>query len=299
MRHPILGLTSFALGLGLAGPVARSATPVVHTVTASEQGLAVNGYLIEGARRLVAIDSALTVTDARKVRARAEALGKPLAAVLLTHGHPDHYNGLATLIEGKVVPVYATAAVARVIREHDAAKEKQWKPVFGAEWPARRAFPDHEVRGGQKVVLDEMTFVAHDVGPGESHADSWWELRGPAPAAFIGDLVLHQMHAYTSDGHTGAWLANLARLQKVLAGFGRLYPGHGPPGDQALLAWQARYLETYRGHVDRLRAGGAALDAARKRSLVAAMKAAYPGAGGEFLIELGADAVAAELAGKR
>src|SRR5215813_1222420 len=113
-------------------------SPPIHQFAASTQGLMVNCYVVEGRNGLVAIDSALTVSDSKALRAKVDALGKPLRAILLTHGHPDHYNGVVYLMEGKSVPVYATARVAKVIRDWDGAKEKQWKPVFGAEWPPQR-----------------------------------------------------------------------------------------------------------------------------------------------------------------
>src|SRR2546430_732298 len=85
-----------------------SGAPPVHQLAASPQGLGVNCWVVEGKRGLVAIDSALTVSDGKALRARVDALGKPLVAILLTHGHPDHYNGVSYLIEGRRVPVYAT-----------------------------------------------------------------------------------------------------------------------------------------------------------------------------------------------
>jgi glyoxylase-like metal-dependent hydrolase (beta-lactamase superfamily II) len=279
-----------------ASPKERTPAPVVHRFTASPAGLAVNGYVVEGTHGLVAVDSALTVSDARALRAKIDALGKPLLAILLTHGHPDHYNGVIYLVEGRRVPVYATTAVAKVIHEADAAKEKQWKPVFGAEWPPRRAFPDHVVPDGTRLTFDRMTFVARDLGPGESHADAIWELTGKERSAFIGDLVLNGEHAYTSDGHTASWLASLDRLERELAGVKNIYPGHGPAGDLSLLEWERRYLVAFRREVDTLRSGATKLTDVQKKTLADKMKAAYPNAGLDFLIGLGADPVAAELA---
>jgi glyoxylase-like metal-dependent hydrolase (beta-lactamase superfamily II) len=274
--------------------LATPRAPLIHTVTASDAGLRVNCYLVEGPHSLVAIDSALTISDSKALRAKADALGKPLAAILLTHGHPDHYNGVFYLVEGRSVPVYATAAVAKIIRDFDGPKEKQWKPVFGAEWPPKRVFPDHEVADGQKLTIDGLAFVAHDLGPGESHADSWWELAGPERAAFVGDVVLNGEHAYTNDGHTSRWLANLERVKRT--GVKRIYPGHGAAGGASMFDWETQYLTRYRQQVKALRAGGSTLSDAAKKALVEKMKADYPDAGLEFMIALGADSVAAELA---
>ncbi|MEO7729952.1 MAG: MBL fold metallo-hydrolase [Kofleriaceae bacterium] len=275
---------------------ARPPAPIVHQVAASDAGLGVNCYLVEGAHGVVAIDSALTISDGKALRARLDALGKPLLAVLLTHGHPDHYNGVGALVAGHPVPVYATAPVGKVIRDDDRAKEVQWKPVFKDEWPPARVFPDHVAKDGERLVFDGMTFVAHELGPAESHADSYWELRGAQLVVFVGDEVLAGSHAYTNDGHTAAWLNNLDRLARELKGVARVYPGHGASGDASLFAWERAYLAAYRAEVDQLRAGGTALTDAAKQTLVAHMKAKYPAAKLEFMIALGADTTAAELA---
>lgn len=295
MTHHSL-LLVVALSSVVAYADSKPAAPKVHRVAASDAGLGVNAYLVEGPRGVVAIDSALTVSDGKALRKRADELGKPLLAILITHGHPDHYNGAAALVEGRTVPIYATAAVTKVIKDGDVKKEAQWKPVFKDEWPTKRVLPDRVAKDGEKLVFDGMTFIVHDVGPAESHADSYWELAGPERVAFVGDQVLAGSHAYTSDGHTAEWIAALDRLARDLKTAKRIYPGHGEPGGLELFSWQKAYLVKYRAEVNKLRAGGTSLTDAKKKTLVARMKAAYPKAKLEFLIVLGADSTAAELA---
>jgi glyoxylase-like metal-dependent hydrolase (beta-lactamase superfamily II) len=276
------------------------APPVIHTVTASVAGLSVNSYLVEGKTGVVAVDSALTVTDANALRAKLDALGKPLIAVLLTHGHPDHYNGVTALVAGNSeVPIYATAAVVQVIREFDAKKEAQWKPMFGTEWPAKRTFPNQPLDDGATLALDGISWTVHALGPGESHADSYWTLEADKTYVFLGDVVLYGEHAYVNDGHTAAWLETLHRLHADLRGATALYPGHGAAGGLELLDWEEAYLTTYRKEVEDLRRGSARLADSDKPVLVARMKKRYPTAGLDFMIELGADTVAAELASAR
>src|SRR5215468_7206202 len=96
----------------------------IHRHASGEGGIFANAYLIEMPRGVVAVDATLSESESRALRASLEALGKPLRAVLLTHGHPDHYNGVTNLVGQSAVPVVATAGVARVIREDDAAKEQ-------------------------------------------------------------------------------------------------------------------------------------------------------------------------------
>jgi glyoxylase-like metal-dependent hydrolase (beta-lactamase superfamily II) len=146
-----------------------------------------------------------------------------------------------------------------------------------------------------------MSFTVREVGPAESHADSYLVLTANAGAtiAFTGDLAFHGTHPYTADGHSGAWLAALDVLSGELAGIGTLYPGHGDPAEPGLLADQRRYLLYYRELIRRLSGGEPQLSEAAKSELSTALQAFLPDAPLTWMIELGADAVAAELAAVR
>src|SRR5215471_714831 len=91
--------------------------PRVHRHASGENGIFANAYLVELPSGVVAVDATLTETDSKALRAKIESLGKPFLAVLITHGHPDHYNGVTNLVARDNVPVAATAGVDRVIRE--------------------------------------------------------------------------------------------------------------------------------------------------------------------------------------
>ena len=279
-------------------PAAPAVAPRIEQVASPAEGIFANAYLVELADGVVVIDATLRVTDATALRARIDALGKPLLGVLLTHGHPDHYNGVAIVTAGHAVPVIATREVDGVIRGDDAKKQALWQPMFGAEWPAPRAFPTRQVADGEVVSLGGARFQVHAVGAAESHADSYWTIDGVA-AAFVGDLVFSGTQSFISDGHTGAWLDALAALARALPANTTLYPGHGAPGGVALIATQQRYLTRLRAEVRRLSPTGAPLDDAAKAALLAAMQQVEPSAALAFLIGLGADAVASELAATR
>ena len=66
----------------------------MHLAPALSCSPAVGATRVETHHGIIAVDATLTVSDARALREQAEPLGKPLLAVLLTHGHPDHYNGV-------------------------------------------------------------------------------------------------------------------------------------------------------------------------------------------------------------
>src|SRR5262249_12949006 len=64
-------------------------------------------------------DSALIESASMELRKQFDSLGKPLAFVLVTHGHPDHYNGLTQLTARMNVDIISTPQTDRVIRESD------------------------------------------------------------------------------------------------------------------------------------------------------------------------------------
>ena len=204
----------------------------------------VNAYLIETASGVIAVDATLGVSDGRALRTRADATGKPLAGVLVTHSHPDHYGALGALVGDTNVPIVAMEGVDATIRRDDAAKEQILRPMFGDEWAPTRTFPSRTTRDGERVTMGDLTVRGIDVGPGESPHDSWWivEAAGP-PMAFVGDLVYGHMHSYLADAFYQQWLANLERAKRELPADAVLHMGHGTPQrGLALVDWQADYI---------------------------------------------------------
>jgi glyoxylase-like metal-dependent hydrolase (beta-lactamase superfamily II) len=271
----------------------------VFTYTAGEPGLFVNSYLVEGDEGVVAIDAGLLVSDARAFRARLDALHKPLVAVFVTHGHPDHFNGVFELVRDRGdVPIYATAEGKAVIEEVAEAKRVQWSPTYGAEWPAATAYPNAVVADGETIAFGDIRVRAHEVGPCESPSEAMYvvERDGSAPVAFTGDLFYNGLHAYNADGLTAEWLRALDAAPPLLSGAARLYPGHGGPAGLAALADQRRYELMLRESVRNLAGGAPSLTDEQKAALTERMERFLPGAPLSWLVGLSADPVAAELA---
>jgi glyoxylase-like metal-dependent hydrolase (beta-lactamase superfamily II) len=222
------------------------ASSFVHRFQASL--FPVNAYLIELADAVVVVDATMGVSDGRALRERVDATGKPLRGVIVTHTHPDHYGGLAAVVQpGEAVPIFATQGVHDVIRRDDPAKEQILRPMFGDEWARQRIFPNRTVRDGERLTFGETALRVVDLGPGESPHDSVWLLEtGGSTQAFVGDLVYSRMHAYLADGFYEAWLANISRARRELPGDATFYPGHGDPARaDDLLAWQEGYIHAF------------------------------------------------------
>ena len=271
-------------------------TPIVHTYRSGETALFVNSYLVEGEEAVVSVDAPLLLSDARAYRARLDALHKPLAGVLLTHPHPDHYNGLGELVAGDRVPIVALRDVDREIRERDAEKRAQWGPLFGDEWPKESLFPTETVGDGEQVELGGLRFTTLDAGPGESVRETIWRLHADGGTAFAGDLVFNGTHSYIADGLTAAWIESLDRTGGLLDPSTTLYIGHGSPVGVAALHEQRRYLMMVREVVRRLAGKSEHLEPEAAEELVRVMRDYTGGAALEWLLTAGCDGLAAELA---
>ena len=276
-------------------------TLTVHTHACGEGGIFVNAYLVETRSGVVAVDATLSETESKNLRAELDALGKPLLAVLVTHPHPDHVAGITNLVSGLSPKIIATQPVLELMQRLEEPKRKQWEPIFGAEWVRRWTYPNTIATSGERFDFDGVTFSVLDVGPGgDSDANSVWFIESPKRTAFLSDLVFNGPHSYVADGHLLAWLANLARLERLCEGMDVVFPGHGPAGaPKPLLFAQRDYLLTLAADVKELADGELTLSDAAKAEIELRMKARYPEATLQFLIAMNLDPIARELAGQR
>jgi glyoxylase-like metal-dependent hydrolase (beta-lactamase superfamily II) len=251
----------------------------------------VNSYLVEAPDGVVVIDGMLTVSDARRVGAELDRIGKPVLGAIVTHAHPDHYAGLAEMLAARRdTPIFAIAAVRRAIERDDAVKNQIVGPMMKEEWPQVRVFPGVDVVPGETLRLGSLSFDVVDLGPGESPADSLYRLS--ERDWFVGDLVYSRMHAYLADGFAAEWMACLDRLERELVPATVIYPGHGAPGDGALIATQREYVRAFTESVQRHLSAD---PAPRQAAVVADMKAILPTEELAFLMELSVEPYAAKL----
>jgi glyoxylase-like metal-dependent hydrolase (beta-lactamase superfamily II) len=289
---------SSALGAPFLLPAAHSSaaerdgTTVVHRFDQA-QPFRVNAYIVEGDDGLVIVDGTLTVSSSAELRRRADSLGKPIKAMLLTHPHPDHYAGIGNVVGSSDVPIVALAGVDDVVRSDDREKNALIGPMFGEEWPKQRVFPNRRVADGTRLDFGRgLAFQAIDIGPAESLHDSLFVLEGGAPAAFIGDLIYGLMHVYTADGRNDDWRKAIERLQSELPEDMILFLGHGTPATTALFAWQRVYLDKFEAAV---RGADWRDPAVATEAVVTAMKDYLPNESLLFLMQLSIEPTARRL----
>jgi glyoxylase-like metal-dependent hydrolase (beta-lactamase superfamily II) len=265
---------------------------LIHRFAATGGETPVNAYIIESPRGTVVVDSTLTVSDGRALRALVDDLRAPLLGVVVTHAHPDHYGGLVEVVGDRDVPVFAVAGLADVIRRDDPVKEQILRPMFGDEWAHERAFPDQEVADGQSLSLGGVKLTVTNLGPGESPQDSVWVLESEGDRIFSGDLAYDRHHCYLADGFHEDWLANIERARARLPSGATLHPGHGEPCGTEVLDWQVGYINAF---LDAVKEASWSDPERARKSVVDRMREYLPTQKLQFLMELSIDPVARQM----
>lgn len=280
---------------------ARSQTSArVHTYVSKEPMVRPNAFIVEGETELVIVDTTLTMSDSTALKQLAESLRKPVAGILLTHGHPDHVAGTTNIAPNGEIPIYALQSVHDVMKASEQHKREQWSPLFKEEWIPRWVYPNHIVAPGESITIAALTFKVVDLGAGgDSDANSLWLLEDDHVAAFVGDFAFSKHHAYMMDGSILRWIANLDRFEDLLGRYETLYVGHGPAGDQTLIRSQRQYFETACTALLEATDGSAILTDASRKTYEKSMLTMFPEHGFTLTVSLSADALAKELVGTK
>ncbi len=177
--------------------------------------LETNCYLVGDDTRALAIDPGgepQTVLGALQ--------GRRLEAILATHFHFDHIQGIAGLVEATGAPVFADPREAALLETELGA---------GGMWgfPPTPAFSWSPLAPGETSFLDTPCLVLSTPG----HSPGGLSFYFPTlEAVFVGDLIFYRSVGRTDfPGSSPQVLERSVREQIfTLPEKTRIYPGHGP-----------------------------------------------------------------------
>jgi glyoxylase-like metal-dependent hydrolase (beta-lactamase superfamily II) len=296
-----------AAALVLAGCAAAPAAPAPSTPVgrfASANPGSVNVYWFSAPDGLVVVDTGRTLTDARSALAEIRKTGRPIAAIVLTHSHPDHVGG-AGVFHGAYpdAPIYASTATDAQMRTDPLGFYPLTRSLPGSDYPPQLTYADHTFAPNTPIDVAGVHLETAEYGEGESESGTVYADPGTG-ALYSGDLTGNHVTPALLEGHTCGWLGNLDRLQQRFPAARQTYPGHGDPGDTAeLINRQREYLQFFRGEVAKAVApssdDGATVTPEEARTVTTAVDQRYPGypsvASLPTLVQENVKAVAAEL----
>jgi len=216
----------------------------LRVFTSGANGFSVNSTLIYGDKDAILVDTQFVRSEAYRVAAMILESKKNLTTVYITHGHPDHYFGIAVLKQAfpnaKFVALPATIAA---IRNGWEGRLKFWTPEFGFNLPTTGPILPDELQGNALNLEGHALQVVGGVtGDGPNNSYIWI----PSMRAVIaGDIVFSGAH-FTPPKMPEEWLKTLdqiADLKPIT-----VIPGHervGARNDASTIAFMRTYIHDY------------------------------------------------------
>lgn len=173
--------------------------------------------LIAGEREAILVDTLVAFEQVDALAEWVRGFGKHITGVYITHGHSDHWIGLARLQEH--FPGARGIATPDVVQRArfeatDPGLSAYWQHSFPGELPAEPALP--EAMSGGTFELEGQVLRAVAVGQGDTEHST--VLHVPSIDLVVGgDVVYNSVHMMTGETDERGREAWIASLDKVAA----------------------------------------------------------------------------------
>jgi glyoxylase-like metal-dependent hydrolase (beta-lactamase superfamily II) len=205
--------------------------------------------LIAGENEAILVDALMTNDQADALAAWAKRFGKRMTGIYITHGHSDHWLGLARLLQHfPETRGFATADVAaRAAWEAESNTRSQyWTRRFPGELPETPAVP--ETITDPEFEVDGQLVRVISAGQGDTEHSTIFHIPS-AKAVVAGNIVynnVHMMQFETNEAKRESWIGSLdaiAALEPKIVVAG--HKGTGAPDLPEHVSASQRYLRDF------------------------------------------------------
>ncbi|WP_111413021.1 MBL fold metallo-hydrolase [Billgrantia lactosivorans] len=290
-RWFILAITSLGfVSANAAAQADEAATaPLTLQVYNADAGsFHVNAVLVSGESDAVLLDTGFTRADALRIAAMVLDSGKNLHTIYISQADPDYYFGIDVLKQFfPNAEVVATEPTVKKIEATLPTKLQVWGPRMGANAPQQVPLP--EVLPGNTIMLEDQVLEIRGLDDSLPHRSYVWI---PSIEAVAGGVNVYAgLHAWTADAQTAAeraaWVGKLDDITALNPAI--VVPGYSLPGlpqDASQLAYTKDYLQRFDTEL---------AQAEDSAALIEAMQDAYPQAGLDIALEIGAQVNTGEM----
>jgi glyoxylase-like metal-dependent hydrolase (beta-lactamase superfamily II) len=168
-----------------------------------------------GEKQAVLIDAQFTKSEAHRLVARLLETKRELAAVYITHPHPDHFFGLEVIKQAfPKAKIYAAPVVLADMKKSAPAREKTWKPIYGANL-AKPVYPQSYKKN--TIDLEGQSIELIPLEPGESSSGVMVHIPS-IKTVVAGDVVYNGVHPWLAEADADrrqTWLKNLEKIKAL------------------------------------------------------------------------------------
>lgn len=215
----------------------------------------ISSTLVYGDHDAVLVDPVMTVQQATALAEWVASFDRNLTTIYVTHGHGDHWFGLATLLERfpKARPVATPAVVEHMAKQMEPGfVESFWKTRFPGQIPERLLAAEPVAETALELEGRELAVVPL----GHTDTDDTTALHVPSIGLVVaGDAAYNDVHLYLAESPSAGRAAWKAALD-VIAGLDpdHVVAGHkrpDRPDSPDILAETRAYIDDFEDCVER------------------------------------------------
>src|SRR5688572_19146979 len=264
----LIPLLVASLGVSGISTAAEEKSPLSLSVfTSTPHGYSVTSTLVYGENELLLIDPQFLLSEAAQVVEMIKETGRTLTTIYTTHAHPDHFLGVAKILEAFPDARYvALPEVRERMITSWPGRRNFWYPTYGDDLPSEEAILP-EALSEPVLTLEghRMPITGDQVGL-DGAGNSFVHIPDLA-AVVAGDIIFNSHLRPPAD--TAPLYETLDRIaalkpEIVVAG----HQGKDSKSDASVLQFIPKYIEDFKA---------ARAESANAQELIDRMQKLYPG----------------------